>query len=176
MLDGWEINNGLNPLVDDSATDLDGDGLTNLEEYEAGTDPNDADSDDDGLTDGDEVNLYYTDPLISDYDLDSDGDSLTNVEEVDIHETDPNDSDSDDDGLTDGEEINTYSTDPNDSDSDDDGFSDYEEVLNGTDPNDPADFPVTPPTESSGVLFISVLALSFTAFFALVVLFRKKTT
>ena len=42
------------------------------------TDPNDADSDDDGLSDGDEIN---------------------------IHSTDPNDADSDNDGLNDGYEV-----------------------------------------------------------------------
>ena len=35
--------------------DPDGDGLTNAEERDAGTDPNDEDSDDDGISDADEV-------------------------------------------------------------------------------------------------------------------------
>ncbi|MHA1205344.1 MAG: hypothetical protein ACTSSL_10470 [Candidatus Heimdallarchaeaceae archaeon] len=34
LTDGWEVNNGLDPLTDDAAEDLDGDGLTNLEEYQ----------------------------------------------------------------------------------------------------------------------------------------------
>ena len=40
MPDGWEVTNGLDPLVDDSAGDPDVDGLTNLDEYTNGTDPN----------------------------------------------------------------------------------------------------------------------------------------
>ncbi|UCE36896.1 MAG: tandem-95 repeat protein [Thermoplasmata archaeon] len=40
MPDDWELANDLNPLVDDSQDDNDNDGLTNLEEYEAGSDPN----------------------------------------------------------------------------------------------------------------------------------------
>ena len=39
MPDGWEIAHGLNPRVNDANDDADLDGLTNLEEYLAGTDP-----------------------------------------------------------------------------------------------------------------------------------------
>lgn len=60
----WEIQNGLNTSLDDSGEDQDGDDLTNLEEYENGTDPNDEDSDGDGHTDGEEVS-EGTDPLDS---------------------------------------------------------------------------------------------------------------
>ena len=48
------------------------------------TDPNDSDSDDDGLSDGDEVNAYGTDPN----DADSDGDGLSDGDEV-SNGTDP---------------------------------------------------------------------------------------
>lgn len=40
-----------------SSADIDGDGLTEIEEYEQGTDPNNPDSDGDGITDGDEIVL-----------------------------------------------------------------------------------------------------------------------
>jgi hypothetical protein len=46
-----------------SSADLDGDGLDAEGEREAGTDPLDPDSDGDGTTDGDEVELFGTDPL-----------------------------------------------------------------------------------------------------------------
>ncbi|RLF71802.1 MAG: hypothetical protein DRN55_06935, partial [Thermoplasmata archaeon] len=40
----------LNPFdSSDANADMDGDGLTNVEEFSAGTDPNNADSDSDGL-------------------------------------------------------------------------------------------------------------------------------
>jgi hypothetical protein len=39
MNDSYEKSFGLNPLADDSANDLDGDGHSNLDEYYAGTDP-----------------------------------------------------------------------------------------------------------------------------------------
>ena len=46
----------------DGTADTDGDGLSNQVESALGTDPNDADSDDDGLTDGAEATNYGTDP------------------------------------------------------------------------------------------------------------------
>ncbi|MBN1328593.1 MAG: hypothetical protein JXA54_03880 [Candidatus Heimdallarchaeota archaeon] len=47
----------------------------------------------------------------------------------------------DDNGLLDGLEVQNYQTDPEDPDSDDDGYTDLYEVINGTDPNDPTDYP-----------------------------------
>jgi hypothetical protein len=44
MPDGWEIDNGTDPKIDDAAGNPDGDRATNYEEYVAGTDPNDANS------------------------------------------------------------------------------------------------------------------------------------
>ncbi len=40
MPDGWEVSNSLDPLTNDANNDLDGDGKSNLEEYQAGTNPN----------------------------------------------------------------------------------------------------------------------------------------
>jgi hypothetical protein len=71
MPDGWEVDNLLDPLADDSSGDPDGDGLTNLDEYAAGTDPNAADTDGDGLEDAEEIDTYLTDPI--DADTDDDG-------------------------------------------------------------------------------------------------------
>ena len=62
--DGWERNNGLNPdKASDGSDDFDGDGLSNLLEYQNGSFLWVADSDRDGLTDGEEVWVFGTNPL-----------------------------------------------------------------------------------------------------------------
>lgn len=57
--DGWEVEKGLNPCRaagnDGAAGDPDGDGLTNVDEYQNGCDPKNSDTDGDGVTDGVEV-------------------------------------------------------------------------------------------------------------------------
>jgi hypothetical protein len=54
MPDHWEEQMGLDPDIDDSMLDYDGDGLTNLEEFLYGTDPWKLDTNGDGIPDGDE--------------------------------------------------------------------------------------------------------------------------
>ncbi len=56
MPDGWEVSFGFNPLTDDAASDPDGDGLTNIGEYLASTNPNVSDTDGDSYADGYELN------------------------------------------------------------------------------------------------------------------------
>src|SRR5262249_13002649 len=79
MPDDWELAHGLDPNNPaDAFEDPDHDGLTNLEEYLAGTDPHNPDTDGDGLTDGDEVKKYRTNPLLRD----TDGDGVPDGIEV----------------------------------------------------------------------------------------------
>jgi hypothetical protein len=73
------LAHGLNPndpLV--AQEDPDRDGLTNLQEFQLGTDPNNPDTDGDGLSDGDEVNKYHTSPLLAD----TDGDGIPDGVEI----------------------------------------------------------------------------------------------
>ena len=87
--------------IGDQDDDLDG--LTDEEEEEYATDPNNPDSDGDGLLDGEEVYQY---------------------------ETQPDNPDSDGDGLLDGEDI---LCDPHISDVDEDGISDWKEGTSDLD-------------------------------------------
>ncbi len=160
----WEDWKGLDKEdPSDAALDSDGDGLTNLGEFQNGTDPNDGDTDNDGLSDGDEVNQYGSDPLDTDTDddglndgdeadigtsptnTDSDGDGLSDGTEVYIYGTDPTTPYTDEDWITDYDEINSFwDTNPLERDSDHDGLSDYDEAFiydtNPWDPNDPGPF------------------------------------
>jgi hypothetical protein len=114
--------------------DRDRDGLADFRERQASTDPDDPDSDDDGLLDGFEV-AAGLDPLTAgDAANDPDGDGLDNLAEQ-LHRTNPQDPDTDDDGLSDGGEI-VAGADPFDRDTDDDGLEDAGEVQHGTDPNE----------------------------------------
>ncbi len=146
------------PADDVAPPDDDNDGLTNAEEEAIGSDPNDADTDDDGVIDGDEPNAG----------LDSDGDGLINV-------LDP---DSDNDGILDGTESGittphpdtdvdkgdfvpdadpSTTTSPLDPDTDDGGVPDGAEDPNHNgridtgegDPNDPVDDTTAPPDDDN---------------------------
>ena len=76
--------------------DEDLDGLNNSQELEAGTRIDLEDTDEDGLSDGDEVNIWKTDPLVSD----TDGDGLKDGKEV-ADGIDPLKKDTDGDGIDD---------------------------------------------------------------------------
>jgi len=105
--------------------DRDRDGLTNDQEEQLGTDPDNPDTDGDGLSDGDEVNRYTTSPLKAD----SDGDGLNDGDEVLKYKTDPNKVDTDGDALNDGDEVLKYKTDPLRADTDGDTLTDGDEVM-----------------------------------------------
>jgi len=130
MADDWEIANGLDPNVNDAALDFDSDGLTNLDEFNHDTDPQNPDTDGDGLLDGAEVYTHLTDPKVAD----TDGDGLSDGAEVLIHLTNPRLADSDGDGLSDAAEITVYLTNPLLADTDGDGYPDGIEVRLGSNP------------------------------------------
>jgi len=91
MPDWWEEAMGLDPQVSDGDADPDGDGLSNFYEYLAGTDPFRADSNNNGISD------YNEDGV--------DHDGVSNGDEQDIYRTDPSRWDTDDDGISDPDEI-----------------------------------------------------------------------
>lgn len=93
--------------------DADSDGLFNCEESTHGTDPNNWDTDGDGLGDGLEVGSGLGDPTL----FDTDNDALSDFQEM------------------------TWGTNPWSSDSDGDGYSDSNEIFWGSDPTDPDDEP-----------------------------------
>jgi len=66
-------NDGAGDACDD---DDDNDGLSDMDEATAGTNPLNSDTDNDTLDDGDEVNTYLTNPLQSDTDADGFGDAV----------------------------------------------------------------------------------------------------
>ena len=109
--DWWETLYGLDPDDHaDAAEDPDGDGLTNLEEYRAGTDPLSPDTDGDGLPDAWET-ANGTCPFVGDAFGDLDGDGLSNLDEF-RRGTDPANPDTDGDGLSDYEEAWELGTNP----------------------------------------------------------------
>lgn len=120
MPDAWEREHGLNLANgNDANEDPDEDSLDNASEYAQLTNPNQSDSDNDGLSDGVETNTGIY--------VDSNNTG-----------TNPNHPDSDGDGIADLDELTTtgFRTDPNNPDSDGDGLDDGEEASANTDPND----------------------------------------
>jgi hypothetical protein len=93
MPDEWETDFGLdlNNQVD-AGSDPDNDGLTNLQEYQRGTNPKNQDTDNDGLPDGWEV-TYGLNPNANDALSDKDNDGFSNLQEYQ-NGTDPTDSSS----------------------------------------------------------------------------------
>lgn len=176
IIDNGNSGSTPTPELDDS----DGDGIPDDEEIANGTNPNDTDSDDDGLEDsfeeehsGGNGSQTELDPRDSDSDDDGildgdedfDNDGLTNSEEQQ-QGTDPNDSDTDGDGLLDGEEVdgciyepNTTTcgtttfppTNPTDPDTDNDGIFDEEDVTNSGGNNNTSN-PYDPDTDNDGLL------------------------
>jgi len=140
--DSWETDNFGNVYEFDQG-DYDRDGLSNLEEYQLGTDPTDPDSDGDGMPDGWE-DQYGFDPLDnSDASGDADGDGLTNLEEYQ-YGTNPHSSDTDGDGLSDYDEVHIYGTDPTKIDTDGDGMPDTWEIQHGLNPLSASDASLDP--------------------------------
>ena len=117
--------------------DMDMDGLPDEDEITSLTDPNNPDTDGDGLMDGPEVLQAGTDPLRPD----SDDDGLLDGEEVNVYGSNPLNYDGDGDLLPDYNEVMQHGTNPSLADTDGDGFSDHDELNAGSDPTDPASFP-----------------------------------
>lgn len=117
------------------------------------TPPPPPDTDSDGLSDDDELNIFLTDinladtdnDTISDYNeiystgtdptsADTDGDNIDDPDEI-SQNLDPNNPDTDSDNLTDGDEVSIYFTAADNHDSDADGIADGSEVnVYQTDP------------------------------------------
>lgn len=135
-----------------SNEDIDGDGISNVEEIQKyRTNPRVVDTDGDGVSDGVEVEegtsaSNFNDPghVITPHVPveakigvnDIDGDGLADMDEIGIYLTDPHVADTDNDGFLDAYEIIAIKTNPDKVDSDGDGISDGNEVeITKTDPN-----------------------------------------
>ena len=141
MPDQWEATYQLNSSdPSDANRDEDGDGLTNLQEFQLGTNPRCWDTDGDGMSDLWEREHGLDPRSAADRDSDADGDGLLNCQEYNAG-TDPNLSDTDGDGLPDGWEVTnglcafSASGDQGASgDPDQDGMSNLDEYRQGGNP------------------------------------------
>ncbi|MEZ5329618.1 MAG: hypothetical protein R3F19_31615 [Verrucomicrobiales bacterium] len=172
--DDWESDNELDPdddgstdVVNGAAGDPDGDTLTNKQEFDAGTNPRKADTDDDTLADNEELAGAGTRPPTSPTSADTDKDGLSDLVETStgtfVSATDtgsnPTLRDTDEDSIPDGDEVgakndDNFFSDPNLADTDGDDFDDAREISRGTDPNDAADFPVAPEVPAGGSIIV----------------------
>lgn len=121
-------------VADAVAVDRDGDGLTDEQERERGTDPLLRDTDGDGLSDEDEVR-DGTDPLAPPVRAES----ALEISAEPVPPTPPQPQavfDQDADGLSDDQE-RVYGTDFSEVDTDGDGFKDADEIKNGYNPLGP---------------------------------------
>ena len=85
MPDGWEIGYEFDPLdAEDpgASADADGDGLSNLEEFECGTNPLQMDTDGDELADNEELGWISTETAVC-YDLGTATDLLETISDLD---------------------------------------------------------------------------------------------
>lgn len=122
--------------VDLKTIDSDGDGISDYDEINLyKTDPRKADTDGDGLSDYAELMQHRTDPLK----VDTDGDGISDQAEVTSYNTNPLKKDSDGDSLSDYDEITKYKTNPLLADTDKGSVNDAEEIAAGTNPLDPRD-------------------------------------
>ncbi len=122
-----QVNSSVNVsgLAFSSGTDSDGDGVSDLAEFNHGTNPWNVDSDGDGMRDSYEIQ-YFLDPFFDDSEFDPDGDSIPNINEY-LNGLNPlvanNFTDKDNDGLYDLVEYNISSNISN-PDTDGDGMQD----------------------------------------------------
>lgn len=160
--DNWEVHYWPNddPSIHDNSEDSDGDGLTNLQEYQAGLAPNSFDTDSDGLVDGAD-GLILVENYPEGIDKDEDGsDGYGFIDGESDVGTEPSDADSDGDGMPDGWEHN-YDLDPLSTESDaggdfdNDGYLNFVEYLHNSIPNDGTNWPqnvtLTVPTDVDSI-------------------------
>lgn len=127
--DAWELEYWGDLRAQDGTGDPDHDGVSNLAEMAAGTDPtrHPGDGDGDGLVDATELAVFGD--LVQTGSGDFDHDGLSNFQEIWITGTDPKVADTNGDGRLDGF-LNSFAA----TDSDGDGLSNAQEAVLGTDP------------------------------------------